>query len=86
MPAGALGLDLSFVRYIFLMEPLADASLEQQVCAGACWLGYTSYTHVHAQLGFFGSSRNLGLANTCKLQHYPVGGELLGTRAVRWLQ
>jgi hypothetical protein len=29
--AGALGLDLSFVRYIYLMEPLADASLEQQV-------------------------------------------------------
>jgi hypothetical protein len=28
---GALGLDLSFVRFIFLMEPLADASLEQQV-------------------------------------------------------
>jgi hypothetical protein len=28
---GALGLDLSFVRHIFLMEPLADAALEQQV-------------------------------------------------------
>lgn len=46
--AGALGLDLSFVRYIFLMEPLADASLEQQVwgvctvvwlCACVCELG-----------------------------------------------
>ena len=31
MCIGALGLDLSFVRYIFLLEPLADASLEQQV-------------------------------------------------------
>jgi hypothetical protein len=29
--AGALGLDLSFVRHIFLMEPIADAALEQQV-------------------------------------------------------
>lgn len=29
--SGALGLDLSFVRHIFLMEPLADAALEQQV-------------------------------------------------------
>lgn len=28
---GALGLDLSFVSRVYLMEPLADASLEQQV-------------------------------------------------------
>lgn len=29
--SGALGLDLSFVNHIFLMEPLTDAALEQQV-------------------------------------------------------
>jgi len=28
---GAVGLDLSFVSYVFLMEPIADRSLEEQV-------------------------------------------------------
>ena len=32
--SGALGLDLSFVSHVWLMEPLADASLEQQVMRG----------------------------------------------------
>lgn len=27
---GAVGLDLSFASHVFLMEPIADASLEQQ--------------------------------------------------------
>ena len=31
---GALGLDLSFVSRVYLMEPLADAALEQQARAG----------------------------------------------------
>ena len=29
--AGAVGLDLSFVTHVFLMEPLADKSMEEQV-------------------------------------------------------
>ncbi len=29
--SGALGLDLSFVSDVFLMEPIADRSVEQQV-------------------------------------------------------
>jgi len=29
--AGAVGLDLSFVTHVFLMEPLADRSMEEQV-------------------------------------------------------
>ena len=28
---GAVGLDLSFVTHVFLMEPLADKSMEEQV-------------------------------------------------------
>jgi hypothetical protein len=32
--SGALGLDLSFVNHIFLMEPMTDAALEQQVSQG----------------------------------------------------
>jgi SNF2 family DNA or RNA helicase len=28
---GAVGLDLSFVSYVFLMEPIKDRSLEEQV-------------------------------------------------------
>ena len=31
--AGAVGLDLSFVTHVFLMEPLADKSMEEQVMA-----------------------------------------------------
>ncbi|GLI71785.1 hypothetical protein VaNZ11_017130, partial [Volvox africanus] len=36
---GAVGLDLSFVSYILLMEPLADFSLEQQVVSRAHRMG-----------------------------------------------
>jgi hypothetical protein len=32
---GALGLDLSFVSRVYLMEPLADAALEQQARGAA---------------------------------------------------
>lgn len=31
---GAVGLDLSFVSHVFLMEPLEDEALEQQVGGG----------------------------------------------------
>lgn len=31
---GSVGLDLSFAGAVFLMEPLADAALEQQVGSG----------------------------------------------------
>ncbi len=29
--SGSVGLDLSFVSHIFLLEPIADQALEQQV-------------------------------------------------------
>ncbi|KAK9795946.1 hypothetical protein WJX73_001584 [Symbiochloris irregularis] len=38
---GAVGLDLSFVSFVFLMEPLQDKSLEQQVIARAHRMGAT---------------------------------------------
>lgn len=37
--AGAVGLDLSFVSWLFLMEPLPDRSLEEQVVARAHRMG-----------------------------------------------
>ena len=37
--SGSVGLDLSFVGYVFLMEPLADASLESQVISRAHRMG-----------------------------------------------
>jgi SNF2 family DNA or RNA helicase len=43
---GALGLDLSFVSRVYLMEPLADAALEQQVVSRAHRMGATQPVHV----------------------------------------
>ena len=37
--SGALGLDLSFVEYVFLMEPIRDKSLEEQVISRAHRMG-----------------------------------------------
>jgi hypothetical protein len=36
---GSVGLDLSFAGAVFLMEPLADAALEQQVVSRAHRMG-----------------------------------------------
>ena len=43
---GAVGLDLSFVSFVCLMEPLQDRSLEQQVVARAHRMGATRPVHV----------------------------------------
>lgn len=43
---GSVGLDLSFVSWVFLMEPLADASLEAQVTARAHRMGASQAVHV----------------------------------------
>ncbi|KAI8470158.1 MAG: SNF2 family N-terminal domain-containing protein [Monoraphidium minutum] len=43
---GALGLDLSFVSRVYLMEPLADAALEQQIISRAHRMGATQPVHV----------------------------------------
>ncbi|CAL8471722.1 g11264 [Coccomyxa elongata] len=43
---GSVGLDLSFVPWVFLMEPLVDASLEQQVVARAHRMGAKSIVQV----------------------------------------
>jgi hypothetical protein len=43
---GAVGLDLSFVEYVFLMEPLADEALEQQIISRAFRLGARKTVHV----------------------------------------
>lgn len=43
--SGAVGLDLSFVQHVFLMEPLGDLSLEQQIISRAHRLGATHAVH-----------------------------------------
>ncbi|KAK3166516.1 hypothetical protein QOZ80_1AG0046780 [Eleusine coracana subsp. coracana] len=42
----ALGLDLSFVTYVFLMEPIWDRSMEEQVISRAHRMGATQPIHV----------------------------------------
>jgi SNF2 family DNA or RNA helicase len=43
---GAVGLDLSFVEYVFLMEPLVDAAQEQQIVSRAHRIGATATVNV----------------------------------------
>jgi hypothetical protein len=43
---GAVGLDLSFASHVFLMEPLEDASLEEQVIARAHRMGASATVQV----------------------------------------
>lgn len=43
---GAVGLDLSFVEYVFLMDPLENASMEEQIIARAHRMGATANVHV----------------------------------------
>lgn len=43
--SGAVGLDLSFVAHVFLMEPLGDLSMEQQIISRAHRLGATHAVH-----------------------------------------
>lgn len=44
--SAALGLDLSFVTYVFLMEPIWDRSLEEQVISRAHRMGASRPIHV----------------------------------------
>lgn len=44
--SGALGLDLSFVTHVFLMEPIWDRSMEEQVISRAHRMGATRPIHV----------------------------------------
>ncbi|CAI0461886.1 unnamed protein product [Linum tenue] len=44
--SAALGLDLSFVSHVFLMEPIWDRSMEQQVISRAHRMGATRPIHV----------------------------------------
>ena len=43
---GAVGLDLSFVSYVFLLEPVEDMSLYKQIVSRAHRLGAKSTVHV----------------------------------------
>jgi ERCC4-related helicase len=43
--SGAVGLDLSFVQHVFLMEPLGDVALEQQIISRAHRLGAVHAVH-----------------------------------------
>ncbi len=66
--SGSVGLDLSFVGYVFLMEPLADASLETQVISRAHRMGaqHTVYVETLAMKVTQLSSR---LAADCPFWH-----------------
>lgn len=44
--AGAVGLDLSFVSYVFLLEPIEDMSLYKQIVSRAHRLGAKAAVHV----------------------------------------
>ncbi len=44
--SGAVGLDLSFATHVFLMEPLADASLQAQVESRAHRMGAVKPIHL----------------------------------------
>lgn len=44
--SGAVGLDLSFATHVFLMEPLADASLQAQVESRAHRMGAVKSIYV----------------------------------------
>ena len=44
--AGAVGLDLSFVQHVFLMEPLVDTAVEAQIISRAHRMGATRPVHV----------------------------------------
>ena len=44
--SGSVGLDLSFATHVFLMEPLADASLQAQVESRAHRMGAVKPIHV----------------------------------------
>ncbi len=43
---GSVGLDLSFVEYMILLEPFWDAALEKQVISRAHRMGATAPVHV----------------------------------------
>jgi SNF2 family DNA or RNA helicase len=64
---GAIGLDLSFVEYVFLMEPLVDAAHEQQVISRAHRMGATKAVHVEVLVMQVCSSFYASLA-----MHYPA--------------
>lgn len=44
--SGEVGLDLSFVSHVFLMEPIADRSSEEQVISRAHRMGATAPVYV----------------------------------------
>jgi hypothetical protein len=50
------GLDLSFVTHIFLLEPIEDAALLEQVTSRAHRLGATGPVHVHTVNVFYKTS------------------------------
>eukprot|EP00879_Flechtneria_rotunda_P005819 GHRR01006123.1.p1 GENE.GHRR01006123.1~~GHRR01006123.1.p1 ORF type:complete len:1000 (+),score=452.54 GHRR01006123.1:320-3001(+) len=74
--SGALGLDLSFVRYIFLMEPIADAALEQQVVSRAHRMGAVAPVHVEVL-----AMRHTAEEHLVALRHQAASGRLNGTAA-----
>ena len=66
--SGSVGLDLSFVGYVFLMEPLADASLETQVISRAHRMGAQHTVYVET-LAMKVRQLSSTLAATCCLWH-----------------
>ncbi|KAI3676615.1 hypothetical protein L1987_86226 [Smallanthus sonchifolius] len=71
--SAALGLDLSFVSHVFLMEPIWDKSMEEQVISRAHRMGATRPIHVET-LAMHGTIEEQMLKF---LQDTAEGGELL---------
>lgn len=64
--SGAVGLDLSMVSWVFLMEPLADRSLEKQIVSRAHRMGAQDSVQVEV-LAMKDSAEEL-LVSLCKEQ------------------
>ncbi|CAD7696884.1 unnamed protein product [Ostreobium quekettii] len=65
---GAVGLDLSIASHVFLMEPLADRSLESQIVSRANRMGASSTTYVETFV-------MQGSAEELLLEFYQQSGE-----------
>lgn len=65
--SGAVGLDLSMVCWVFLMEPLADKSLEEQIVSRAHRMGARDLVHVEV-LVMKDSAEEL-LVSLCEDEH-----------------
>ena len=75
---GAVGLDLSFVAWVFLMEPIQDRSLETQVVARAHRMGARQAVHVETLVMQVGAACACMVAAQHRHASAPATGALQG--------